>query len=160
MPSFTNLTQLEVFLKKTIKDSMEDVGKAVEYKVREKIDEVVYNSPATPDTYNRTYELKNSLIHEQPKQSGNETTVVIKHEDNLLGHYAPNQHQSVVDGSPLSVESLAEIVMQGKSGHIFGQGYWTEPRPYMDIAKEEILAENLHVTTLKSSLRSKGIMAE
>lgn len=147
---------MEAYLRKAVKDSMEDVGKAVEYKVREKINDVVYSNPTTPDIYIRTRELENSLTHSQPTQIGNETSVEIKHEDALLGHYSPNQHMSVVNGDPLSVEALAEIVNYGKAGHIFGTGYFTEPRPYFDEAKQEILDEKLHVKTLKDSLISKG----
>lgn len=148
--------QVEVYLKKAIRDGMEDVGKAVEYKTREKINDVVYSNPTTPDIYIRTRELENSLIHSQPTQIGNETSVEIKHEDALLGHYAPNQHMSVVNGDLLPVEALAEIVNYGKAGHIFGTGYFTEPRPYFDEARQEVLDENLHVNTLKESLISKG----
>src|SRR5665647_2793381 len=128
MPTFSNLSQLGKYLQKVVRDSMEDVGVAVEDKVREKIEEVVYNNPAQPNEYIRTHELATSLIHTQPKQTGNEITVEVKHEDDLIGHYAPNQHMSVVDGSELSVESLAEIVNYGLAGDIFGQGYWTESR--------------------------------
>jgi len=157
MPTFSNLSQLGKYLQKVVRDSMEDVGVAVEDKVREKIEEVVYNNPAQPNEYIRTHELATSLIHTQPKQTGNEITVEVKHEDDLIGHYAPNQHMSVVDGSELSVESLAEIVNYGLAGDIFGQGYWTESRSYFSDAEKEVLDSKLHLKAMKDSLHSKGI---
>ena len=157
MPTFKNLKQLEKYLQLVVKDSMEDVGREAEHKVRKKIDEMVYQNPTEPSDYERTRELKNSLVHTQPKQNGNEITVEIKHEDSLIGYYEPNQHMSVVDGSELPVDALAEIVHYGKSGKIFGEGYWTKPRPYMETAKEEIIEEKLHVKALKNSLKKKGL---
>lgn len=157
MPSFSNLAQLEKYLQKVVRDSMEDVGVAVEDKVREKIEDEVYQNPTQTAQYKRTHELANSLTHSQPKQTGNEITVEVKHEDDLIGHYAPNQHMSVVDGSKLSVESLAEIVNYGLSGDIFGQGYWTESRSYFSDAEKEVLDSKLHVKAMKDSLHSKGI---
>ena len=160
MPEFRSIADLNRYLIKVLKDSMEDVGRAVEHKVREKIEEEVYQNPTTPSMYERTGELKNSLIHTQPKQIGNEIVTEIKHDDNLIGHYEPNQHMSVVDGRDMSVESLAEIVNFGKAGHIFGTGYWTEPRPYIEDARQEVIDENLHYNTLKKSLQSKGLKVE
>ncbi len=40
MPTFKNMKQLEKFLQSTVKDSMEDVGREAEHKVRDKIDEM------------------------------------------------------------------------------------------------------------------------
>lgn len=159
MPQFKNLTQLDVYLKKLIKNSMEDVGKVVENKTREKIDEVVYQAN-TPSQYERTRELQNSLIHTQPKQFDNETVVEVKHDDAMFGWYEPNQHISVLSGDELPVEVLAEIVNDGKAGHIFGEGFWTKPRPYIEESLEEIKKDKLHIKAMKDSLKSKGIKVE
>lgn len=157
--NFQSLSALEVYLTKMIKDSMEDVGKKCEVVVREKIEEEVYQNPVNPSTYERTRELKNSLIHTSPVQNGSEIITEIKHETDLIGSYSPNQHMSVQTGEPF-IEPLAEVVNYGKAGHIFGEGYWTEPRPYMDDAREEIKQDKLHVQSLKESLRNKGIQVE
>ena len=160
MQTFNNLKQLEKYLLKVVTDSMEDVGSVGEKVSREEMEEKVYNNPSQPAMYDRTRELQNSLIHTQPVKNGNEVTVEIRHEDDLIGHYAPNQHMSVIDGRELPVDALAEIVNYGKSGHIFGEGYWTEPRPYMDSARERIENEKLHVKAMKESLRNKGLKVE
>ena len=158
MPVFDNLKQLEVYLLKAITDSMEDVGKAVEQKTREVIEREVYQNPTDSGLaeYERTRELKNSLIHTTPKKNNNEVTTEIKHDESNFGHYAPNQHMSVVDGRELPIDALAEIVNFGKSGKIFGEGYWTKPRPYIEITKEEVEKEKLHVKAMKESLIKKG----
>ncbi len=155
MPDFKDLKSLEAYLKKAIVDSMEDVGKSAEYHVREQIEEKVYQNPTTPQDYERTRELKNSLVHTYPKVNNNEIITEIKHETNLMGSYVPNQHMSVVYDTPF-IESLAEIVNYGKAGHIFGTGYWTEPRPYMDDAKKD-LKGGLVKKYMKNALNKRGL---
>jgi hypothetical protein len=72
-----------------------------------------------------------------------------------MGSYAPNQHMSVVYDTPF-IESLAEIVNYGKAGHIFGTGYWTKPRPYMDDAKKD-LKGGLVKKYMKDALNKHGL---
>jgi hypothetical protein len=155
MSDFRNLKSLEMYLKKVIVDSMDDVGKSAEYHVRDKIEEEVYRNPITPQVYERTRELKNSLVHTHPIVNNNEIITEIKHETDLIGNYEPNQHMSVVTGEPF-IEPLAEIVNYGKAGHIFGTGYWTEPRPYINDSKKD-LENGLIKKYFKDALSKKGI---
>jgi hypothetical protein len=160
MPEINSMSDLKKYLAKIVIDSMEDVGDVIENKLKDVIEQEVYHNPTNPEVYERTRELETSIIHTPPTQNRNEIITEVKHDDSLFGHYAPNQHVSVVDESELPVNAIAEIVNYGKAGHIFGTGYWTEPRPYMDTAKEEIIDEKLHVRALKNSLESKGIKTE
>lgn len=157
MPTFSSVKQLETYLKKMIQDGMEDVGKDVEYVVRENLEKEVYQNPTQPDMYKRTRELKNTLTHVN-KKNGNETTTEIKHDESLFyDNYAPNQHMNVTNGNDLPLDALVEIVNDGKAGRIFQTGYWTENRPYFHDSEKQVEKKKIPVKSLKKSLKSKGL---
>lgn len=62
---------------------------------------------------------------------------------------------SVLDGSDVS-NYIPEIVHEGKAGHIFGSGAWTEERPYMDNTVKKLNSNKGHVKELKKLLRKSG----
>lgn len=116
--------------------ALQGTGEKTKQLVKDRIDEDVY-SVATPDVYERTYELRESVQPSKVESKGNVAEVEIGHDTNLIGSYSPNQHYSVVDGSS-SVDYIANIVNNGESGKIYGEGYWTKKRPYMDNAQKEM----------------------
>lgn len=98
--------------------------------VKERVDKDVY-AAGTPFVYERTYQLRDRLDVVDFRTSGNASIATIGHDTSKMtsvGYLA--QHASVVDGSS-SVHSIAEIVHDGKAGHILGSGFWTKARPYM-----------------------------
>jgi hypothetical protein len=152
----TSWKQLEKALLNSVRNSMEETGNKCEEVVREQIEEDVYSS-YEPVEYTRTKELKNSIIHDNPKIKGNVVTTEIKHNTDMIGSYPPNQHMSVVDGSS-SVHSIAEIVHEGLAPNIFNDNDypWMHRRPYMDNAAKKIKDEQIHVKSMKDSLMKKG----
>ena len=116
-------------------------------------------SKGEPTTYKRTYELRESLVADDFKSSGNSAEITIKHDTDKIYSTEPNQHYSVVDGSS-SVNSVAHIVHDGLSGHIFGSsGYWTKKRPYMDNAKKE-MKDGKYKVFMIEQLRKQGFDAK
>ncbi len=125
--------------------------------VKDRVDKDVY-AVGSPTVYERTYELRESLVADDFKASGNTAEITIKHDTSQIHSTAPNQHYSVVDGSS-SVESIAEIVHDGKSGHIFGTGFWTSKRSYMDNAVE-IMKDGKYRDFMKEELKKQGYKVE
>ncbi len=137
MAKVTSYSQLLKELQKARDRALEGTGKKTEDVVKKRIDTDVYDV-GDPKEYIRTFELRESIKSSNIKSSGDIAEVEIKHDTSLI-HSNPslNQHASAIDGSS-SVDSIAEIVHDGKSGKLFGQGFWTKKRPYMDNAKEEM----------------------
>ena len=159
LANVTSYSQLLKELQKARDKALKGTGeKAVEV-VKDRVDKDVYAmSKGEPAVYERTYQLRDSLVADDFKADGNSAEITIKHDTNQIHSTAPNQHYSVVDGSS-SVDSIAEIVHDGKSGLIFKNGYWTEPRPYMDNAKE-IMEKGKYKDFMKEELKNQGYKVE
>ena len=138
MANVTSWTQLAKELQKARDKALKGAGEKGKELTKKRVDVDVYAmSKGEPAVYERTFQLRESLVADDFKASGNTAEITIKHDTNQIHSTAPNQHYSVVDGSS-SVESIAEIVNNGESGKIFGEGYWTQKRSYMDNAREEM----------------------
>jgi hypothetical protein len=109
-----------------------------------------------PKEYERTYELRESIIATEPQNVNGKTVVEIKHDENKIHPYSPNQHMSVIYGTDFS-PYLPEAINEGNIGHVFGQGVWTEPRPYMDNTVRQMEQENTFENEAKKSLQKQGI---
>lgn len=136
MASVKTWGQLEKALQQARDKALKGTGEKTKELVKDRIDKDVY-AAGSPTTYERTYELRESVQPSKVESKGSTAEVKIGHDEGLIGSYSPNQHYSIVDGSS-SVHSIAEIVHDGKSSHILGTGYWTKKRPYMDNAKKEM----------------------
>lgn len=158
MATIKTWKDLEKALTKVIVHVMPAVGDKTAELVKDRIDKDVYGA-GTPSEYIRTYELRESI------EAGGKVTVSkgsaeieVGHNDTRIGSYEPNQHYSVVDGSH-SADSIAEIVHDGKSGLIFGEGFWTQKRPYMDNAAQE-MKDGKYKKFMIEMLRKQGIDAK
>lgn len=149
--------ELEKALMRARDKALEGTGEKAKELVKDRIDKDVY-SAGTPSVYERTYELRESVQPSKVKSTGNIAELEIGHDTSLIGSYEPNQHYSVVDGSS-SVDSIALIVHDGRSGKIFGNGYWTEERPYMSNAKEE-MEDGKYREFMKEELKKQGYKVE
>ena len=137
MANVTSWKQLELALQKARDKALKGTGEKTVDVAKDRMDKDVYAmSKGEPAVYERTYQLRESLVSDDFKASGNTAEITIKHDTSQIHSTAPNQHYSVVDGSS-SVDYIANIVNNGESGLIFGSsGYWVKPRPYMDNTKE------------------------
>ena len=157
MKGIKTYSDLEVALTRIIAKAMPGVGDKTAELVKNRIDQDVY-SVGTPSVYERTYELRESV--EAGKITVGKSTVEteIGHNTTEIGAYEPNQHYSVVDGSH-STESISEIVNYGKSGKIYGEGYWTQKRGYMDNAQNE-MEDGKYKEFMIEELKKQGIDAK
>lgn len=133
MAQVRTYAQLEAELKKARDKALDRAAKEVVDMVKDEVIEREVYGAGSPAYYERTYDLKNSL-RAQPRVGD---TVTIDHDTSLIGvNLTKFQH-----GSPLSggiPDSIPSIVHDGKSGSLFGDGYWRDSRPYMDVAKGEL----------------------
>jgi hypothetical protein len=155
---FRNLKDLESYVKKMVSDSMNPVGEKARDLSKEHVQKDVYDNPANPAKYNRTGQLKESLKYKKT-ETNREVTVKVYHDDKVIKAYEPNQHYSVFDSGHDRDFSkfVAYAVHEGTSGHVFGSGYWTEARPYLDNTVNELNITEAHVKILKAELTKRGI---
>lgn len=149
--------QLLKELQKARDAALKDTGDEVAEIVKKEVDNAVYNSYTPEDTsegYKRTGELRESIESGDVESSGDVANIEIKHNTSKIGSYSPNQHMSMVDGKS-SAKSVPEIVHDGKSGKIFGEGAWTQKRPYMDNAKQEV-KKGKYKDSMKKNLKKQG----
>ena len=117
--------QLRQALQKAVDSGIENSRKPLEDFTKQTIDQVVYGA-GSPAMYGRTYNLKESIVA-QPQGS---MSIKIKHQS-LGGYYS-------MSGVSLSTEAMANIVTSGASPVPFGSGFWTSPRPYMEVTAQQL----------------------
>ncbi|HZJ98757.1 MAG TPA: hypothetical protein VFC79_02055 [Tissierellaceae bacterium] len=147
MASVKTWSQLEKALQQARDKALKGASEKAKDLVKDRIDKDVY-SVYSPNSYERTYDLKESVEPSDIKSNGNVSEIKISHNEDKI-RSTGNQHRSVVDGKS-SASSIAEIVHNGKTGAIGQRGYWRDApwydngdafahsRPYMDNAKKEM----------------------
>ena len=157
MPTFSSATAFSAYIKTVLRRGMKEVGKNVVKVVKRRIVIDVYGA-GTPTKYQRTFQLRDSVTHTSPKREAEGISVQVYHDTSKIDS-APDQfiHGSNYWSPRDYSQYLPETVHYGRSGSLFGYGFWTEERPYMTNAIEEIRHRNIHVVTLKRSLRSQGV---
>jgi len=151
MPVFNNTNELLKYLQLQIAASLKETGEYVENKVKEQIDQDVYSY--TPSRYQRTGDLKESVVCREPINTGNKTSIVIEHDTHLI-----NDHVSQADGMDVS-PYIPYYVNEG-AGPLFGEGFWTQKRQYIDHAISDLRSTGSHVEVLRRSLKNKGIVTK
>ena len=151
MPVFNNTNELLNYLKLQIAASLKETGEYVENKVKEQIDQDVYSY--TPSRYQRTGDLKESVVSREPINTGDTVSVSVEHDTNLI-----HNHVSQADGMDVS-PYIPYYVNEG-AGPLFGEGFWTQKRNYIDHAINSLRSTGSHVEVLKRSLKNKGIITK
>lgn len=143
---------------------MNKIGNIGKKTVKSELDTLVYKA-YKPSTYVRTKQLKNSVTSDV-YQVGGFTSAVIFHDTNMIDG-VPRQYKNNYTGQHYSTGNyyigdysyfVPATVNDGTSGHIFGTGKWTEPRPYFTNAKN-YMEENFR-TLLKEDLVRQGLKIE
>jgi len=156
MPSFTNLTQLEAYLLKSIKEGMQDdVARYVKDTIQKYLLSTVYANDQKE--YERTFEVLRALTVGKAVTNGNEISVSIyidadkiipRSNDGMWG-----SHQSF-DGTPYN-EELPFLLEYGNQK--FNPYYNTPAFEYMKLSKEELESTKDHMKKLIGYLKTKGI---
>jgi hypothetical protein len=157
-----NDKDLETVLNQYILSAMKSIAKDAEQTVKDYIESDVYDA-GTPSTYKRTGELRKS-VKSDVYQVGGFTNAEIYHDPMMMKPVAPykgnnymGQHHSTVKGYFPQEYSyyLPRVINDGRSGKIFGDGYWTKPRPYFTNAESFIF--RTFKRDLKLKLQSRGL---
>ncbi|WP_142385269.1 hypothetical protein [Bacillus sp. UMB0728] len=137
------MKELEKFLNQTIQDSLKtDVSKKIVKVAEDRVQKDVYNV-YTPKEYTRSGELKKSFeVKEIPN-----------------GIEIENTRK---DGN----REIDEIIEYGHDKSAQGYEYpayypggdnFTQPRPFIENTRQQILNENIHADELRKSLNKKGL---
>jgi hypothetical protein len=165
MADFSSLKSLENYLQGKIKGAMNDVGRMGEQLVKDTMDEVVYAHE--PAEYQRTFELRDSITWYRHDDLKDGVTIEIYSDEHTIHSYEDGfRHYSAyyVEGEseyPQDYSAwVAGTVEYGTSGGFFGQGFWTEPRPFMKRSREAMRNYSLASKTLKYGLKRSGLNVE
>lgn len=160
----TSIDQLLKELNKMTLSVMKDIAKSGEKNLKDHVQSEIYdaNIPSRHG-YKRTRQLKQSVTKDV-YQIGNFTTAAIFHDYKSMESIAPSydnnrmgqHHSTVAKYDPQEYNFfLPATINDGTSGKIFGEGYWTKPRPYFTHAKEDI--ERTFQKSLKYGLQYRGL---
>ena len=147
MKTIKSIAELEKVLNKKILSSMKSVGKEGERKLKESVQENVYNT-YIPKYYRRTGDLKKS-VSKEVRQSGTLTSLRIFHDIGKMRQIAPTSnyrmgthHSTVQNYSPQEYAYFVPTVIEeGTTGRIFGEGPFTRPRRYFSKFSQKFKAE-------------------
>lgn len=156
MVEVRNFKDLFKYLEKDIQDSMNDVGKRAEEIMKDKTQEVVYDA-GTPEVYKRTYDLLNSIKGYPAKVEDGKVIVELGNDESLIISDPGNYTHGSYAYTPSDISGFIDVIVaEGKSGNLFGYGYWREERNYFEATVNELMKGMEHVKTMKQSLKQKG----
>lgn len=146
--NITNMKDLETQLMKMLGESMLEIAIDAESKVKEHLKTEVYDK-YTPSTYQRTYELMNSVDANVKQPKRKRVTAEIFHNTNLMKAVAPydgnnhiGQHYSTYPYNPSDYRDyIAQTINFGIGAgkkKVFGNGVYAKPRPYFTNAEVEV----------------------
>lgn len=124
MPTFRNLDELYIVLDSPSKKVLKYITEKSINTIKDEIDR--YGIGKGGDIYNSTGEFREAFIDELANRIddcfvanfGYDSSNMSLDEDNFI-------HGSFFGDAR---EGLAEIIFEGKSGKLFGEGFWTMPR--------------------------------
>jgi len=134
MANLTNLTDensIKRFLQPKIEIIVNEILAGIEEWNKKEIERMVY-AKGTPTYYERTepeFNFESAWGGEIKESNPNyvEGEFSYKPDDMSLGYEIDGQHSSIITGEDIR-PYLAEIIYEGKAGHIFGTGFWTQKR--------------------------------
>lgn len=125
MPSAKNSTEFYSLFRIPVKNALDYVMDKVLEEYKDEIDNVVYNN-YSPSVYERTYDFKNSWETETMLQSKGAQGELKQDVSSIGVNLDKFQHGSIYSGS--IVDELTDIIFEGLSGPLFGEGFWTNRR--------------------------------
>lgn len=121
----------------TVKHELKDVAIKT---VKEHIQSDVYNT-YSPDVYNRTHTLENSLVgNTHVNNSGNQILLTIEHDENKMNYESVVYDKYIIEDQNAVVDWIV-------SGDVYNLWHddpseaYLNPRPYMENAEESLMKE-------------------
>lgn len=132
-----NDEQLNNILHDISKKVVQNVSQMIVQEVKRQIDENVYihgRNFYARGSKRPTYEFRESWKNEI-EDSGSSITGIISQNYQMMNLDSENFiHGSLFYKDEDIREYLSEIINEGKSGPLFGNGFWRQPRPFWDEA--------------------------
>lgn len=161
MAAVTSYGDLQAKLKEVRNKALEETALKSVILAKEVIEKEVY-SVDTPEFYQRTYQLRDSL-RDNPLENGGSNLAVIKidHDRAAISPSAKNFQHASAWWSPWNYSGyLAKTVHDGLSGGLFGDNHaGMSSRPYMDETEKELKAGKYRKFML-DEIRAMGFKAK
>ena len=134
MPEIRSQVQLQFAISSVVAEVLDDVTEQMLRKLEDFIHQIVYN-PYDPAKYERLYfegGLAGAWTQNKAKSFGSYVESSIEHDPSKLDiDIEQFQHGSLLsDGYTDIRQSLVEIITEGKSGGLFGEGFWRQDRDF------------------------------
>jgi len=161
LPEFKNMVDLDRALKPLLKDVVNAVAKRVEDKIIANIDEYVYigrNEYYYDGSAMPTYEFRESWKSDGAKSIPN------GFEAEIYSHYDMMRldKDTFLHGSYWGDvrKYLPEIIEEGLSGKLFGEGFWREKRPFFSKTIEQLESQGLIQKWYIEEFRKRGLQVQ
>lgn len=160
MPNI-QLSQLNNYLMPILRECLQEVADKVNDRLRYHVDGDVYinrNNYYANGTGEPTYDLRESITTDEIKQSGNEVFTKVYHDKEKMRLDV----DSFIHGSKYWDKTdvrdiLPQIINDGLSGDLFGEGWWQEERPYFTNTLKELESQGLIKKWFREALNKRGI---
>jgi len=150
--SFSNFKQLEQYIMEQVNSSLkQEMSEMVKDKISYHVKTDVYDKYPNPVMYERRDLVNGSLGDETRMNSYLIQDGVLEVVDNADFNHPFAYNHGGYGGVDLG-ESLAHNIEFG-----YGNDPWSKPRPFIKNTREEIGSKGLHVQTMKSALKTRGI---
>lgn len=152
--SFSSLKQLEQYIIQQINSSLQkEMSEMVKDKISDHVKTDVYDKYPNPVMYKRRGFIEGSLGLGDTGQMNSHLIEdgVLEVVDNADFNHSFAYNHGGYGGVDLG-ESLAHNIEFG-----YGNDPWSKPRPFIKNTREEIRDKGLHVQTMKSALKTRGI---
>lgn len=125
MPVFASEAALRSAALKALKTAVSDIMKKIEETNRDMIQKYVYTA-GSPSYYSRTMDFLSAWTTEEGG-GGGDVSAIFRYDEGKIGvNTEMFTHGSPEWGSAASY--MADIIYQGQSGPLFGDGYWRAAR--------------------------------
>ena len=147
MPQARNNEQLRRMLMPKIQETVEYLMNQIYQHNKYLIEKMVYDA-FMPEEYQRTYEFEEAWTYDAPKGkrviSGNHVKMEFKYSPEELYTYDPPIHGSVILGWGEARDYLADLIYQGDSGPLYGDGPWRKKRDAWSQLIKELGKKNFY----------------
>jgi hypothetical protein len=157
---FMNDEELNNVLLKEFQEIMDYVSQNILDKIIESMDDVVYDA-GTPAKYKRNRMnggLLGSFKRDDAKIKGQTIESLVEHDPNSMKFNPMEYTHGSFYYDPTDIrEFLITIIREGKSGPLFGSGYWMENRDFWNPVIENI-KNGSYDYIIEQEMDSRGII--
>jgi hypothetical protein len=155
--NINNTQELKKIMDNIVSDALEEVTQKLLDKLIANIDEIVYigkNEVYAHGTGVPTYQFRESWTSMQFQHGDEHKSIIYSESDKM--QYDPDNYIHGDDLHGDLRDKLAAILNEGTNDSIFGQGWWTVPRPFWD-ATMKLMQDGTVDKWFQSALRKRGL---